>query len=233
MYVHTGSIPLMPLSYNTMRSHVFRGTLPGNGGCANGPSVDGQVTIDCGLGTALIDCDSDLNQTVFDNLSDTPLFMWNKTALSSNEVPIIFKFDQQVNVAIIRMYFWSSLQDSMTVPNIDVYWSDEDFVMPTNEFVITHSTSGGDADQQVLTIHIGHRNLKFRYIRIQMAFADSCQWIVLAEVEFCGECCDNCNDIINSVICDFSQGQQLLTISPSQQLVKMCELFLPRREQQM
>ena len=215
MYVHTGSIPLMPLSYNTMRSHVFRGTLPSNGGCANGPSVDGQVTIDCGLGTALIDCNSDLNQAVFANLSDTPLFMWNKTALSSNEVPIIFKFDQQVNVAIIRMYFWSSLRDSMTVPNINVYWSDEDFVMPSKEFVITHSTSGGDADQQVLTIHIGHRNLKFRYIRIQMAFADSCQWIVLSEVEFCGGCCDNCNDIITQSFVIFHRDNSSLPYHPA------------------
>ena len=185
--LYTGSIPLSPLSYNIIRSHVFSGTQPSNGGCTNGPSVDGQATVDCALGTALVDCNSDLNQETFSNLSDMPIFIWNKTALSSNEVSIVFKFDQQINIAVIRMYFWSSISNNVAVSNVKIYWSDEDDIMPSNKFVITHSTSGFDPGQQILIIDIGHRGLKFRYLRIKMSLANSYQWMVLSEVEFCGE----------------------------------------------
>ena len=165
---------------------MFSGTQPSNGGCTNGPSIDGRATVDCGLGTALVDCNSDMNQEMFSNLSNTPIFIWNKTALSSNEVSIVFKFDQQINIAVIRMYFWSSISNNVAVPNVKIYWSDEDHVMPSNKFVITHSTSGFDPGQQVLTICISNHR-KFRYLRIKMSLANSYQWMVLSEVEFCGE----------------------------------------------
>ena len=38
-----------------MRSNVFNGTQPSNEGCTNGASIDGQVTIDCGQGTTVIE----------------------------------------------------------------------------------------------------------------------------------------------------------------------------------
>ena len=72
MYIkYVGSIPLSPLSYNTMRSNIFNGIQPSNEGCTNGVSIDGQVTIDCGQGTTLIDCDRGFNGGDYSDLSNT------------------------------------------------------------------------------------------------------------------------------------------------------------------
>ena len=40
---------------------MFNGTQPSNEGCTNGAKVSGRVTIDCGQGTTLIDCDRGYN----------------------------------------------------------------------------------------------------------------------------------------------------------------------------
>ena len=152
---------------------MYNGTQPSNGGCTNGTSSD---AVNCGLGTALLDCDSDLS---------TPIFTWSKAELSSNQVSTVFRFDQQINLAVIRMCFWNSISDSVTVPNVKVYWSDDDSIAPSNRFLITHNTSGSDA--HVLTINIGYSSLKFRYLKIEMSFVEGCRWIILSEVEFCGE----------------------------------------------
>ena len=62
--IYTGTIPLSPLSYNTLRSNVFNGTQSSNEGCTNGAIVSGRVTIDCGQGTTLVDCDRGFNDNV-------------------------------------------------------------------------------------------------------------------------------------------------------------------------
>ena len=166
---------------------MFSGTQPSNGGCTDGASIDGQVTTDCGQATALLDCDSDFNGGNFSDLSDTPIFTWNKTASVSHQVSIVFRFDQQVSLGVIRMYFWTSLGDDIIVPNVSVFWSDNS-TTPSNEFTTTHGTSGnGTMGQHILTINIGHHDLKFRYVRIMMGFGETCEWIFLSEVEFCGE----------------------------------------------
>ena len=186
LYVCTGLIPLSPLSYNTIWSHAFSGTQPSNGGCTDGASVDGQVTTDCGQGTALLDCDSNFNEGNFSDLSDTPIFIWNKTASLSQQVFMVFKFDQQISLGVIRMFFWTSLSDEIIVPNVNVYWSDNSTI--SNEFTTTRGTSGnGTIGQHILNIYISHHELKFRYVRITMSFGDTCEWIFLSEVEFCGE----------------------------------------------
>ena len=62
-----------------MRSHVFNGTQPSNEGCTNGVSIGGQVTIDCGQGTTLIDCDRGYNDNAdYSDLSN--YFIWSRIA---------------------------------------------------------------------------------------------------------------------------------------------------------
>ena len=184
MYICTGLIPLSPLSYKTIRSHVYNGTQPSNEGCTDGATIDGQVTSECGQGTALLDCNSDFN---FSDLSDASIFAWNDTASESRQVSIIFRFDQQVSLGVIQMFFWTSLDDNTMVPNVRVYWSDNS-TTPSTEFTITRGTTGnGTVGQHVLTISISHRELKFRYVRITMSFGVICEWIFLSEVQFCGE----------------------------------------------
>ena len=119
---HAGSIPLSPLSYNTMRSNVFNGTQPSNEGCINGVSIDGQVTIDCEQGTTLIDCRRRFNGGDYSDLSCT--FAWNRTTSVAAQVSIVFRFDQQINISRISMFFWNSQSNSIIIPNVTMYQGD-------------------------------------------------------------------------------------------------------------
>ena len=86
------------------------------------------------------------------------------------------------------MVFWNSLSDGIVEPNVNVYWSDDDFVMPSNEFTITHTTQGNaEMEPHTLTINAGVHDVRFRYVRIMMSFATESDWILLSEVQFCGE----------------------------------------------
>ena len=112
-HIHAGSIPLSPLSYNTMKSNVFNGTQPSNEGCTNGVSIDGQVTIDCGQGTTLIDCDRGINGGDYSDL-----FAWNRTTSVAQQVSIVFRFGQQITISRIIMFFWNSQSNSIIIPNV-------------------------------------------------------------------------------------------------------------------
>ena len=101
-----GTIPLSPLSYNTLRSNVFNGTQPSNEGCTNDAIVSGRVTIDCGQATTLIDCDRGINDGDYTDLSNT--FAWNRTTSVAQQVSIVFTFNQQININRITMFFWNS-----------------------------------------------------------------------------------------------------------------------------
>ena len=187
--VYAGTMLLSPLSYNTMRSHVFNGTQPSNEGCTNGVSIDGQVTIDCGQGTTLIDCDRGYNDNAdYSDLSD--YFMWNRTQSASvdQNVSIVFRFNQQINISRISMFFWNSLSNSIIVPNVMMYWSDDDFITPSNEINITPGSPSRNGDRRSrFNIDINRTDLKYQYLRIEMSFYDNSEWIFLSEVWFCGE----------------------------------------------
>jgi len=195
-YIHTGSIPLSPLSYNTMRSNVFNGTQPSNEGCTNGVSIDGQATIDCGQGTTLIDCDQGYNDNAdYSDLSD--YFIWNRTNkttsrinLLAQQVSIVFRFYQQISISRISIFFWNSPSNSIIVPNVMLYWSNDDSAAPatlSNEITITtNSPSRTDNGQQRLNIDVSNYR-QFQYLRIVMSFYDNSEWIFLGEVQFCGE----------------------------------------------
>ena len=129
--------PLSPLSYITLRSHVFNGTQPSNEGCTNSVSTDGQVIIDCGQGTTLIDCDRGYNDNAdYSDLSN--YFIWNRTASVDQQVSIVFRFDQQISISRISMFFWNSQSNSIIVPNeMMMYWSNDDSIIPSNVINIT------------------------------------------------------------------------------------------------
>ena len=181
----TGSVPLSPLSYNTIRSHVFNGTQASNEGCTNGVSIDGQVTIDCGQGTTLIDCDRGFNGDDYSDLSS--YFIWNRTASVDQQVSIVFRFDQQINISRISMFFLNSQSNSIIVPNVMMYWSNDDSITPFYVINITSRSPDRDVEnRRRLNVDINDVRLQFQYLRIVMSFYDNSEWIFLSEVRFCG-----------------------------------------------
>ena len=183
--MRTGSIPLSPLSYNTMRSNVFSGTRPSNERCTNGVSIDGQVTINCGQATTLMDCDRGFNGGDYSDLSST--FAWNRTTSVAEQVSIVFRFVQQINISRVTMFSWNSQNNSIIIPNVMMYWSNDDSITPSNEITITNNLPSRTGDgRRRLSIDINN-GLQFQYLRIEMTFYDNSEWIFLGEVQFCGE----------------------------------------------
>ena len=170
-----------------MRSHVFNGTQPSNEGCTNGISINGQVTNDCGQGTTLTDCDRGYNDNA--NYSDlSNYFIWNRTASVDQQVSVVFRFDQQISISRISMFFWNSQSNSIIVPNVMMYWSNDDSITPSNVISITPSSSNRNGDRRGrLNIDINDSELQFQYLRIVMNFFNNSEWIFLSEVQLCGE----------------------------------------------
>ena len=174
-----------------MRSNVFNGTQPSNEGCTNGVSVDGQVTTDCGQGTTLIDCNRGYKDKA--NYSDlSNYFIWNRTASVDQQVSIVFRFDQQVQISRIVMLFWKSPSNSMVVPNVMIYSSNVDSITPSNEITTTSSqprkTSTGDRRcRLIIKFYNSFSRQRFQYLRIVMNFYNGSEWIFLSEVRICGE----------------------------------------------
>ena len=186
----TGTILLSPLSYNTVRSNVFNGTQPSNEGCTNGASIDGRVTIDCGQGTTLIDCDQGYNDNVdYSDLSS--YFIWNKTESLFKQVSIVFRFYQQVSISRIVVLLWSSPSNGVIVPYVRLYGSDyfDGNILLSNEIpriVTTNSPNRTVERRHALVIYIANYR-QFQYMRIEMSFYDNSKWIFLSEVQFCGK----------------------------------------------
>ena len=169
-----------------MRSNVFDGTQPSNEGCTNGVSIDGQVTIDCGQGTTIIDCDRGFNGGDYSDLSRT--FAWNRTTSVAQQVSIVFRFDQQINISRITMFFWNSQSNSIKIPNMRMYWSNDDSITPSNEITITTSSPSRTGDgRRRMNIDVSDNGLQFQYLRMEMNFYNDSEWIFLNEVQFCGE----------------------------------------------
>ena len=169
-----------------MRSHVFNGTQPSNEGCTNGVSIDGQVTIDCGQGTTLIDCDQGYNDNAdYSDLSN--YFIWSRFASVGLPVSIMFRFDQGVRGSRISMFFWNSQINSIIVPNVMVDWGDHNMLFRGLTTITTNSPNRTEDGQRILNIDINNAELQFQYLRIVMSFCDNSEWIFLSEVQFCGE----------------------------------------------
>ena len=172
-----------------MRSNVFNGTQPSNEGCTNVVSIDGQLTIDCEQGTTLIDCDRGFNGGDYSDLSHT--FAWNRTTSVAQEVSIVFRFDQQINISRITMFFWNSQSNSIIIPNVRMYrgYYFDGSIVPINEITITTSAPNRTGDGRYRLFIDTNNGLQFQYLRIEMAFYDNSEWIFLGEVQFCGESC--------------------------------------------
>ena len=181
--IGTGAFPLSPLSYNTTRSHVFNGTQPSNEGCTNGVLTDGQVTIDYGQRTTLIDCDRGYNDNAdYSDLSN--YFTWSGAALVDQKVSIVFRFDQQINISRINLFFWNSPSNSILVPDVRMLWADH--TMSFNEIEITYDPPNRTKDE-LYTMNVSisdKRALKLQYLAIEMS---NSQWTFLGEVQLCGE----------------------------------------------
>ena len=185
-YVVTGTTSLSPLSYNTVRSNVFNGTQPSNEGCTNRVSINGQVTIDCGQGTTLIDCNRGFNGRDNSDLSST--FAWNRSSSVAEQVSIVFRFNQQINISRITMFVFNSQSNNIIIPNVGLYWSNDDSIIPSNEINITPGSVRRDREERRRWfINVNDNGLQFQYLRIEMSFYDDSEWIFLNEVEFCGE----------------------------------------------
>ena len=166
---------------------MFNGTQPSNEGCTNGVSIDGQVTIDCEQGTTLIDCDQGYNYTInYSNLSS--YFIWNRTTSVAQQVSIVFRFDQQINISRITMFFWNSTNTNIVVPNVKLAWADHNLQFVVTKTIITTNSSNSSKDgRSLLNIYIANDRLKFLYLRITMTFHSNSEWIFLSEVQFCGK----------------------------------------------
>ena len=173
-----------------MKSNVFNGTQPSNEGCTNGAIVAGQVTIDCGQGTTLIDCDRGINDGDYSDLSN--IFAWNRTTSVAQQVSIVFRFYQQIRISRITMFFWNSqnkLNNSIIVPSMRMYQGDyfDGSTVLTRQITITTSSPDRTGDGRCrLNIDINNRP-QFQYLRIEMSFYINSEWIFLSEVQFCGE----------------------------------------------
>ena len=166
------------------------GTQPSNEGCTNynGVSTDGQMTIECGQGTTLIDCNRGFNGGDYSDISGT--FVWNRTTSVAEQVSVVFRFDQQVNISRIIMFFWNSPSNSIIIPNVRMYWSNDDSITLSNEINITpRSVKRIDDERRRWFIDINDNGLHFQYLRIEMSFYDDSKWIFLGEVAFCGKLC--------------------------------------------
>ena len=167
---------------------MFNETQPSNEGCTNNVSIVGQVTINCGQGTTMIDCDRGYNDNAADYSDLSSYFIWNRTASVNQQVSIVFRFDQQISISRISMFFWNSQSNSIIVPNVTMYWSNDDSITPSNVINITPGSPNRNGDTRGrLNINNNNAELQFQYLRIVMTFYDNSEWIFLSSVQFCGE----------------------------------------------
>ena len=163
---------------------MFNGTQLSNEGCTNGVSVDGQVTIDCGQGTTLIDCDQGNNNNV--NYSDlSSYFVWSSNELQGQRVSIVFRFNEQINISRIAMSLWNSPSNSIIIPSVRVFWSNDGSNIPSTPIMATNIRTGDGLSR--VFIYISNAALQFQYLRIEMIIQIDDGWIFLSEVQFCGE----------------------------------------------
>ena len=168
---------------------MFNGTQPNNEGCTNGAIVSGRETIDCGQGTTLIDCDRGYNNNAdYSDLSN--YFTWRRNESVAEQVSIVFRFYQQINISRITMFFWNSQSNnSIIIPSVRMYRGDyfDSSIVLFNKITITTRSPDRTGDgQHRLNIDINN-GPQFQYLRIEMSFYINSEWIFLSEVQFCGE----------------------------------------------
>ena len=167
------------MSYSTIRSNVFGGIQSSNEGCT--VSTDGQSTINCGQGTTLIDCNQGVNGGDYSSF-----FTWNRTASVAQQVSIVFRFYQQINISNITLFFWNLPSNSITIADVRLGWADQNLQFNEITNTTTSSPNRIEDGQNILNINISDK-LKFQHLRVMISFYGSGEWIFLSEVQFCGK----------------------------------------------
>jgi len=166
-----------------MRSDDHFDTQPSNDGCT---SVDGQGTINCGVGTTLMDC----KQGPMSNLNFSDYFVWSRPNKAVRSVSTTFRFDQLVNIRRISMWFWYAPDGGALVPNLTLYTSNDNFTTSSNQISINTSDSLPPVENRRyrLDVDITDEGLMVQSLRIMMNINEGLV-ILLSEVLFCGGKC--------------------------------------------
>ena len=85
------------------------------------------------------------------------------------------------------MFFWNSQSNSIIVPNVTMYWSNDDSITPSNVINIAPGSPNRNGDGRRKFNINTNAVLQFQYLRIELSFYDNSEWIFLSEVQFCGE----------------------------------------------
>ena len=86
------------------------------------------------------------------------------------------------------MFFWKSQNNRIIVPNVRMYWSNDNSITPSNVInITTNSSSKSDDGRHKQNNFINDARLWFQYLITVMTFNDNSEWIFLNEVQFCGE----------------------------------------------
>ena len=86
------------------------------------------------------------------------------------------------------MFFWNSQSNSIIVPNVMMYWSNDDSITPSNVINITTNSPIRNGDGQLrLNINMSNDTVQYLYLRITLSFYSNSELIFLSEVRFCGE----------------------------------------------
>ena len=114
------------------------------------------------------------------------------------QVSIVFRFDQPVNIRRISMFFWNAPNDYVTVPTFILYSSNDDSTTPSNEITSNNNLAlvGNDRHRCRRNLDITDEGELFQFWRIVMTSTEG-SYIFLNEVSFCGKC-----EVVDSVKCE-------------------------------
>ena len=127
---------------------------------------------------------------IYTDYSDlSSYYVWSRTESAFEQVSIVFRFYQQVNIKRISMFFQNSPNNSIIVPNVRLTGSNyfDGSVLFSNEITVTTDLANRTIDgKHRLNVAISDDRL-VQYWRIEMSFYDNSEWIFLSEVQFCGK----------------------------------------------
>ena len=86
------------------------------------------------------------------------------------------------------MFFWNSPSNSIIVPDVKMHRSNN-LHEPFHSLDATNTTilNRTDEGQHRVDMFFNLKTLRFQYLKVDMNFYDSSDWIFLGEVQFCGE----------------------------------------------
>ena len=173
-----------PLSYTTMRSDEYNGMQLTNDGCNT--STNG--TVNCGVGTTLMDCDRGSARNLdFTDLSD--YFVWSRfSSPEIRNVSTLIRFPQPINIHRVSLWFWNAPSGGIITPNLILYSSNDDTTIPSNPVTIDTSNSPApvENERRRINVDITDDGLMIQSLRIVMIISEGF-YIFLSEVLFCGK----------------------------------------------